>query len=634
MFSPQDFQQLQLQTLAHYWGYSTFRDLQEEIINSILSGKDTIALLPTGGGKSLCYQLPALLLDGVCIVVSPLLALMKDQVNQLERINIDAVYLSSELDDIEAETIYDKCKNGLVKILYVSPERLINPQFLQQVEEISISFIAVDEAHCISEWGQDFRPSYQHIKSFRNLVKNVPIIALTATATPKVLLEIQEKLELKKPTVFKKSFLRKNIKIAVYDIADKFQQIFDWLKVSSQSGIIYTRTRKEAEELSKFLQNKGLKNCDFFHAGLTPKIKHEKQLSWQNSDTNVLISTNAFGMGIDKDNVRFVIHFSLPASLENYYQEIGRAGRDGQDSYAFLLWNEQELIQFDDILKNSIPNNREFTTIASYLYSVFQIAENELPEEVFQLNYQKLQNLTKISRAKIKNVLQFFHHQEIVYLNDFKGQSSLELLVNVQNLDDLSKKDAYFLELLFRALPGIGNHKVHFTETAVSNKMGIDILLMKERIKELKNNKYLEYIDGDQSRIRFLEHRNDRAISGKYYKLFLQIQKNRLQKWEEMKYFARNNDYCKMKMILSYFGEKDSKSCGQCSVCEKNNIDIFRYEIPKQIVNILSKKPSTMDELAFHLSFISREELLENIILLLDAEKIKMKDFRTYALPS
>ncbi|MFS4470893.1 ATP-dependent DNA helicase RecQ [Chryseobacterium sp. T20] len=632
MISPQDFQKLKYDTLKYFWGYTDFRDSQEEIINAVINEKDTLVLLPTGAGKSLCYQLPALLKEGTCLVVSPLLALMKDQVNQLKSRGIEAEYLSSELDEYDAEAVYDRCKEGLTKLLYVSPERLTNSQFIQNMEEIQLSFIAVDEAHCISEWGQDFRPSYQNIKGFRSNNPEIPCLALTATATPKVLEEIKNKLELKNPFVFQKSFKRENIKIFTDEVSDKFQRVFDILKYSNDSGIVYVRTRKEAELLAEFLKKNQLKNVDYFHAGLTTKEKNARQHLWNNSDNHVLISTNAFGMGIDKDNVRFVIHYSPAASLENYYQEIGRAGRDGKDSFAFMLWNKQELLNFDQILKNQTPNKAEFLKIISYLYSIFQVAEFELPEKTFQLNSLSIQNFTKLSKAKINNVLNFLHNQEIVYYNDYKSLSSLELFIKADEMDQLPQKDAYFIELLFRNISGITTHKVMFSEQQVSNKINISAPLIKERLKELQQKNYLEYIDGALASIKFLKPRDERAVNSTYWKLFEHIQRNKIQKWEEMKFYVENNDYCKMKLILAYFGEKNSKNCGQCSVCEKNKQSIFGKNISQQIINLLAKKSATIEELSIQLSYHSKENILENLIFLLDSGKVRMLNFRTYAL--
>jgi len=632
MISQQDFQKLKYDTLKYFWGYDTFRDSQEEIIDAVIKENDSLVLLPTGAGKSLCYQLPALLKEGTCLVISPLLALMKDQVSQLKLRGIEAEYLSSELDEYDAEAVYDRCKDGLTKLLYVSPERLTNIQFLQNIEEIQLSFIAVDEAHCISEWGQDFRPSYQNIKDFRKNHPKIPCLALTATATPKVLEEIKNKLELKKPFVFQKSFKRENIRIFMDEVSDKFQRVFDILKHNNDSGIVYVRTRKDAEMLAEFLNKNQVKNVDYFHAGLTTKEKNTKQAIWNKSDNHVLISTNAFGMGIDKDNVRFVIHFSPAPSLENYYQEIGRAGRDGKDSFAFLLWNKQELLNFDEILKNQTPNKGEFLKIITYLYSIFQVAEYELPEKVFQLNIQGIQNFTRLSKAKISNVLNFLHNQEIIYHNDNKSLSSLELLFNAEELDQLPQKDAYFIELLLRTVSGITTHKVMFSEQQVSNKLGVSVPLIKERLKELQQKNYLEYVDGALSSIKFLKPRDERAMNAAYWKLFEHIQKNKIQKWEEIKFFIENNDYCKMKLILSYFGEKNTKNCGQCSVCEKNKQSIFGKNISQQIINLLAKRPSTIEDLSVQLNYHSKNNILENLIFLLDSGKVKMLNFRTYAL--
>lgn len=629
----QNLQELKLKTLKHFWGYDAFHPQQEDIIDSIISGKDTLALLPTGGGKSLCYQLPALLLEGTALIVSPLLALIRDQVLQLKNYGIEAEYLSSELDDFEAEKIYSRCKEGFTKLLYISPERLKNPVFLQNIQEFQISFLAVDEAHCISEWGADFRPSYQNIKRFREQhLPNVPSMALTATATAKVLEEIRQKVGLKNPYIFKKSFARNNIKINILEISDKYQWVSDFLKSTEYSGIIYARTRKETEQLSEYLKNKGYGNVDFFHAGLATKEKIEKQNLWLKSNNRVLIATNAFGMGIDKDNVRFVVHFSVPPSIENYYQEIGRAGRDGAESYAVLLWSQQEISNTDALLLSQIPTRKEFLDIADYLFSILSIGEGDLPEETFQLDLDKLKKLSKVSLGKIKNTLNFLHNQEVIYYKPTKGKSSVKLNVQYSEVDLLSKKDSYFVELLLRTLPGLNTQKSHFNEVKVAAALGIDLQVFCERIRDLKSQNIIEYLDGNQSSVKFLVPRDSRSLAGKYWALFEQIQKNKLQKWEEIKYFIQDQDFCKTRMILSYFGEKVLADCKKCYVCERENHNIFQDSVPSRILNVLAVKPSTIEEISFQLNMVPKEDVLESLILLLDSDKIKMLDFRTYSL--
>ncbi len=617
-------------TLKTFWGYDKFRAPQKEIILSVIQGRDTLALLPTGGGKSLCYQLPALVLEGLCLVISPLLALMKDQILTLQSLGIESELLSSELDEFEEEAIFNRCKDGLIKILYISPERLQNSLFLRNIQDIHVSFIAVDEAHCISEWGSDFRPSYQNIKNFRQEFKNVPCLALTATATDKVVDEIALKLGLHQPEIFRKSFKRDNLNIIMENTADKYQRILGFLKQNPASGIIYTRTRKEAEYLSQYLKNNQFANVDYYHAGLAANEKEKLQKRWVASQSHVLVSTNAFGMGIDKDNVRFVIHLSPSSTLENYYQEIGRAGRNGNEAITLLLWNEQELRHIDETFQNQIPSKSEYEKILTYLYSMFQVADHDWTEKTFSLEIQRLSDLTKLSKAKIRNILTFLHNQELVYYKNSLSASTIQSVVKPEDLEQLSASDAYFMELLFRNLPGLAIQKVYFSDAAFCAKNHYDVQTFKTRLKQMQKAGYLEYLDGGQHAIRFLKPRNDRHLSGQYWALFHNIQKNKLRKWEENKFFVRDNDFCKMKLILTYFGERDAENCGKCSVCRKRNNS--KRTLSSDIAEQLSVKPMSLDEICARLNFYSKESISETLIFLLDIGKVKMLNYKTYML--
>lgn len=337
-------------------------------------------------------------------------------------------------------------------------------------------------------------------------------------------------------------------------------------------------------------------------------------------------------MGIDKDDVRYVIHLSPPSSVENYYQEIGRGGRDGEPAFAYLLWNKYELSNSDEILKQQIPNKESFKKAISYLYSLFQIADFELPEQTFQFNIRQWQRLTKIPLASLKNILSFLHNQEVIYYNNLKSKSSIELNIEVEDFESLASQDAYFIEMLLRHLSGFSHHKVSFREEHLAHKINTNPTVLKQRLLELADKDYINYIDGALASIRFLIPRDNASFGGKWWHLFLEIQKNKVQKWEEMKFFVQSEKYCKMKMILSYFGEKKAQNCGQCSVCLSRKTSLSSAQNP--ILKVLAIRPCTLEDLSAQIPHLSREKLLEQVILLLDTNKIKMLNYKTYTINS
>ena len=360
------------QILVKYWGYSKFRPLQEDIIQSVMSGRDTLALMPTGGGKSLTFQVPAMANDGICIVITPLIALMKDQVENLNQRDIKAIAIYSGMTQEEIDIALENCIYGNVKFLYISPERLETEIFKLRVKHMNISILAIDEAHCISEWGYDFRPSYLKIAEFRNHIPNVPVLALTATATPKVVIDIQEKLLFKEKNVLQKSFERKNLTYLVRNVEDKLNYLIDTIQKVKGSGIIYVRNRKKTKEIALFLQKNKI-SADYYHAGLKHEDRSLKQNAWKTGARKIMVATNAFGMGIDKPDVRFVIHFDLPDSIEAYFQEAGRAGRDEKKASAVLLYNNSDKVKAEQRIETNFPEIKEIREVYQALGNYFKI---------------------------------------------------------------------------------------------------------------------------------------------------------------------------------------------------------------------------------------------------------------------
>ncbi|HEY0244719.1 MAG TPA: ATP-dependent DNA helicase RecQ, partial [Mucilaginibacter sp.] len=403
--------------LKTYWKHDAFRPMQEDIISSVLLGHDTLALLPTGGGKSICFQVPALAKEGICIVISPLIALMKDQVENLKAKGIEAISITSGMGKREIDIALDNCIYGPIKFLYLSPERLLSELVRERIKYMNVNLIAVDEAHCISQWGYDFRPAYLHIANLRELHPAVPVLALTATATEDVRVDIQDKLQFKNPVVFQKSFERKNISYVVQHTESKLRKMLDIANGVKGSGIVYLRSRKECAEIAKFYTDNGI-NADYYHAGLSADERAKKQEGWKNNKIRIIVATNAFGMGIDKPDVRFVIHKDLPESLEAYYQEAGRAGRDEHKAYTVLLYNHPDRLRQEKMFLLNFPSVEEIKLVYHHLANYYQLAYGAGEGLSFDLDLGDFCSRFKLDAIKTLNALKFLEADEYLTFNE------------------------------------------------------------------------------------------------------------------------------------------------------------------------------------------------------------------------
>jgi len=465
-----------LEILKKYWNHSQFRDPQEAIINTVLKGKDCVVLLPTSGGKSICYQVPALLLEGVCIVISPLIALIKDQVNSLKEKNIKAIALTSQLSQDEIVVAFDNLQFGGIRFLYLSPEKLQSKFIQEKIKQLNVSLIAIDEAHCISEWGHDFRPSYLELKILKELQPEATTIALTATATQKVLDDIQLNLEIENATIFKKSFQRKNLAFHIISTVGIYGKLLQILNKLNESVIVYTNNRKQTKEVSDFLKRNNFKSS-FYHGGLSNNEKNEAFSNWMSDKTPVMVATNAFGMGIDKANVRAVIHINIPNSLENFIQESGRAGRDGKDSFALLLSNKSSLFETETKFNSNLASTKFIKRIYFNLNQFYTISLGELPLSSFNFSLQEFCAKYQLNILQTYNAIKILERENIILLDEnYNKKSSLKFLISNQKLfnyleDNTSKTN--LIQLILRSYGGIFEHFTIINELIIAKKLSI-----------------------------------------------------------------------------------------------------------------------------------------------------------------
>ncbi|MDP3354192.1 MAG: ATP-dependent DNA helicase RecQ, partial [Flavobacteriaceae bacterium] len=483
--------------LKQYWGFSTFREPQEAIIKSVIDNKNTIALLPTGGGKSLCYQIPTLLSDGICIVISPLIALMQDQINNLESKNIKAVLLSSQLSSSEINVIFDNLHYGNYKFLYLSPEKLQSEFIQEKIKQLPVAVIAIDEAHCISEWGHDFRPSYLKIAVLKELHPEVPFIALTATATPIVLEDIIKYLGFENPQVFKKSFYRENLAYQVYHLEDKLTKLKLILQKIKSPAIIYVQSRKMTKELSLQLNNLGFKS-NFYHGGLTVEQKQTSLNQWINEETPIMVATNAFGMGIDKPNVRAVIHLSIPSSIENYMQEAGRGGRDGKKSFSVVLVDDSDYYDSKQQLLKTLPTVPYIKEVYFKLNQYFKIPYGDWIQESLTLDIEEFCVHYNLHKNKVYHALKMLDNVEIISLDEnFNRKSTVTFLANnheIFNYVDHNKELGNLLQILLRTYGGIIDFTTSINENSLAKKLGITVELLKIQLLQLTKDEMINYV--------------------------------------------------------------------------------------------------------------------------------------------
>ena len=558
--------------LKKHWGYESFRPLQEDIIMSVLSGRDTLGLMPTGGGKSITFQVPAMALPGLTVVVTPLISLMKDQVDNLKRRRVKAVYLHSGMTARESKIAREKLINGGAKLLYVSPERLRNQRFIQELRMTEVSLIVVDEAHCISQWGYDFRPSYLNIRSLRKIFPKVNVLALTATATPHVESDILRQLEMKDAALFRMSFSRSNL---VRNTETKIYEIFHILSRTEGSAIVYVRSRKRTREIAEYLSSAGISST-YYHAGLDISLKEERQNEWQRSGVRVMVATNAFGMGIDKPDVRVVIHFDMPPSLEEYYQEAGRAGRDGKKSYVVLLTSRADSGLLRRRVTETFPPREEIKLLYERVCNYLHVSMDEGYEKLAEFDVERFCEVFSYQRRRCLACLHLLGQAGYLeYLEETEHRSRVMMTCTREELyhvDRLSADADLVLTRILRLYSGLFAEYVYIDERVISRESGIDERSVYESLLELGRRKVLSYVPRSRSPyIYFPTAREDKRYVMIGKDIYEDRKKVISERTEAMIDYGFGKGKCREKILLEYFGEQDGKDCGRCDICRGRN---------------------------------------------------------------
>ena len=617
--------------LKQYWGYDCFRGIQEEIIRSIGEGKDTLGLMPTGGGKSIAFQVPALARPGLCIVVTPLIALMKDQVQNLRGRGIKAAAVYSGMSREEIVIALENCIFGGYKFLYISPERLSTEIFKTKLRRMDVSMITVDEAHCISQWGYDFRPAYLNIAEIRKLLPETPVLALTATATPEVVKDIQARLQFRQENVFRMSFERKNLAYVVRHTEDKDAEMLHILKCMEGSAIVYTRNRKKTKEISDLLNRNGIA-ATFYHAGLSDAAKDERQKAWLEGKFRVMAATNAFGMGIDKPNVRTVIHADVPDSPEAYFQEAGRAGRDGQKAYAVLLFCERDKVTLKRRVSDTFPEKDYIRKVYEDINYYYQMAMGDGLGCTFAFNIDEFCRNFKHYPVQTDSALKILTRAGYLEYTDEQDNAS-RLMFTLQrdelyNIREQNPETEKLLRIILRSYTGLFTDYVYINEDTLATRSGLTRQQVYDILTLMTKRRILHYIPGKKTP--YIVYTRERQETSRVH-LSREVYEDRkasyIRRIEAMLEYATNGEHCRSRMLLSYFGEKNEHNCGQCDIClHRRAAEPSQNEfesVSRQLEETLSQSPSplTLQELVQRTG-IPEDRLLQVVNHLLAEEKL------------
>ncbi|MCE3279120.1 MAG: recombinase RecQ [Bacteroidetes bacterium] len=620
--------------LEKNWGFKTFRPLQEEIIQSVLNGNDTLALLPTGGGKSICFQVPALAKDGICIVVSPLIALMKDQVQNLTKKDIKAIAITSAMHKREIDIALDNCVHGNIKFLYLSPERLETEIVKVRLQKMKVNLIAIDESHCISQWGYDFRPSYLKLIELRELLPGIPMLALTATATPEVVKDIQLKLGFKKENLLQKSFERKNIVYVVLAEEDKLSRLVKIVNSVKGTGVVYVRNRKKTQEIASYLAGHKI-SADFYHAGLDAKTRDLKQSNWIQNKTRIIVCTNAFGMGIDKPDVRFVVHIDLPDSLEAYFQEAGRGGRDEKKAFAILLYNAGDKIELERNVETSFPTLEEIRQTYQAVANFYQIPTGSAEGVTYDFNISALCETYKLHAITVYNSLKFIEREGYISLTESVFQPSrIKLDMNREDLYKFqisNPKFDVFIKLLLRSYSGLFDSFVKINEFELAKKTNTTKDEIVKKLNYLQQIKVLTYaIQTELPQLTFLKPRVDAKDLSLSKENFSMLKKRAIERMESVLNYTESTHKCRSQLLLSYFGENNSDRCNHCDVCLEENKTVLHTDefenISAQIRQLLAVHPLDLKHLVDSISGSHENKVIHAIQLMIDNDQLKYDD--------